>query len=148
MSKCIHYMAIGKEVIKDFSEYFTNSISLSLETIKNMKYTLSSRSSVIININLEINEIYIKIRRKLEKYNLFKKIEKMKNINLEIQKQKPFIVEIINDRLSREQKRKLKKTKDYQRYRELVEEKEYLIWECLEDLGLTTKDKENKKLLG
>jgi len=141
-------MAIGKEVIKDFSEYFTNSISLSLETIKNMKYTLSSRSSVIININLEINEIYIKIRRKLEKYNLFKKIEKMKNINLEIQKQKPFIVEIINDRLSREQKRKLKKTKDYQRYRELVEEKEYLIWECLEDLGLTTKDKENKKLLG
>jgi hypothetical protein len=141
-------MAIGKEVIKDFSEYFTNSISLSLETIKNMKYQLSSRSSVIININLEINEIYIKIRRKLEKYNLDDKIEKMKNINLEIQKQKPFIVEIINDRLSREQKRKLKKTKDYQRYRELVEEKEYLIWECLEDLALTTKDKENKKLLG
>ena len=141
-------MPNNKEVIKDFSEYFTNSISLSLETIKNMKYQLSSRSSVIININLEITEIYIKIRRKLEKYNLVEKIKKMKDINLELQKQKPFFVETVNDRLARETKRRLRKTKDYQKYRELVEEKEYLIWECLEDLGLTTKDKENKKLLG
>lgn len=137
-----------KEVIKDFSEYFNNSISLSLETIRQLKYEVIKHPARVANINMEIEQIFVMIRAKLKKLKLDTQIKKIEAITAALSKIDPMRLNKVYDRIASKVFFKLKKTKDYPRYKELVVKKEICIWECLEALGMTSKEKDKRGLVG
>lgn len=141
-------MSNTQEVVKDFSDYYNDSISLSLEKIHQMRYVLGTSPKYIMNINMEIGEIFIRIRAKLNKLNHQKLIDKIDGLTKKLSGLQPMRIVQDYDRLANTTSKRLVKHKDYKEYKEIVGEKEICIWECLELLGMTSKDKDKSKLVG
>lgn len=140
-------MAPVEEVIKDIGSYYNDRISQSLENIYNYRNEMVQDPRKMIFINLEINEIFKKIRAKLikqKKINLIKK-------ELEFKKKLSILSPIVTvkqyDDESGKYFTRLKKTEDFNKYYGILEAREINLWAALENLGMTSKERSKVSLI-
>jgi len=136
------------EVVRDFSDYYNNSISISLEKIHQLKYLAYNNPKLILDINIELDEVYIKIRGKLKRLHFDNYVSRMDNINRTLSSLDPLKKEEGYDRIADHPIITLSKTKHYKVYRAWLKNKEILLWEIMETLGMTGKVKDKSKIIG
>jgi len=128
----------------DFSEYYHNKIALCLETIYNLQYEIRQYPILIYDINIELHQIFKMIHGKLGSPEK----TKQKDFHSQINKLKPIIQEKKEPRNQGQTIIVSKKSEYFNTYKELCELREFHIWECLEKLRLTTKSKDDSKIVG
>jgi flagellin-specific chaperone FliS len=131
----------------DLADFYTRKIATCLSIIYSFRYDLDNNKYLIVKINSELEEIYKQIRNRLLKHELKELVDKYNEINNKLYKLKPLGYTYIKDTSSGDRIKKPKITKCYYSYKMLVTEKECLIWDCLDCLGLLGKvDIQTKRL--
>lgn len=132
-----------KTSTKDFSDYYHGSIAASLEKIHLWNYEILGKPEILVDINMELIQIFKKIHRRLSpderkfQEDLSKKLSSMR----------PYKVKEMHDRVSDRTTRTLIRSAQYEDYRDEVYNREVHIWDCLDRLGMTSKQAEKKKTL-
>ncbi len=125
---------------KDFSDYYHESIALSLEKVDNFLDQLYYQPALIINMNNEIEKIFRRIHNRISPDGKKKQNEFTKQLDM----LKPALPVKIRDRESSGYKVVVRITADYKQFRKLVKERLVHIWDCLDELGMTSKKKESE----
>lgn len=120
----------------DLSEFYKEKISISLRIIYVNWLDVNDNYSVLKIINSELHQIYKQIYNRLIKYQYNNLVDEYKKTDEELNKLKPFSREIVMDKESGERSAIVKKTADYINYYYLIEQKEMIIYDCLDSLGL------------
>lgn len=123
---------------KDLADFYAIKISTCLTAIYNYWHELTESRIQILKINLEIDDIFKQIKNRLMDHNLKESIDKYIDLNKSLAQLVPFKYQYEKDSEG-ERIRKLKINKDYLLYKKITIEKECLIWECLDNLGLLGK---------
>ena len=130
----------------DLSEFYTMKIATCLTVIYNYKDELNENKILILKINKELEEIFKQIKYRLIRHEYKTLVEKYQKQNNELNKLKPFVVGYGQDDEG-ERVKKQKITKDYYKFKSIVIEKECIIWEALDVLGLLGKvEKKGRRL--
>lgn len=122
----------------DLATFYTLKIATGLTIIYNCHDELIENKRAIVKINKELNEIYKQVRHRLLKHNFSELVKKYKTHDEKLQKLRPLAMTYDRDEDGNRIKGG-KITKDYAPFKNIVAEKECIIWECLEVLGLLGK---------
>jgi hypothetical protein len=122
---------------KDFSDYYHDSIALSLEKIDNYADALSSRPYLILNMKYELDKVFRRIHNRLNTDNAARQKEYIRKLN----KLKPITTARIKDEETGMYKTVIRKTSVYNEYKEIVMDRLLHTWDCLDELGMTSKKK-------
>lgn len=125
----------SKTSVKDFSNYYHDSIALSLEKIHNWNYKISMSPQYLLYINAEINQIYKKIHRRLSKEESemqMKYITKLDSLS-------PVLIDKRYNHEDEEVQAFISRGKDYKLFKQLLFRREVHLWDCLDRLEMTSK---------
>lgn len=128
-----------QQSVKDFSDYYHESIAVSLEKIDLWSDYLYSRPALVININYEMEKIFRRIHNRLD--DKAKKKQKLFMKHLDILK--PAIPNKVKDPQGDGYRNVISKTTDYKKFRSLMKARLLHLWDCLDELGMTSKKKES-----
>jgi len=120
----------------DLSEFYKEKIAIGLRIIYITWPHVVEDITNLKKINSELHQIFKQIRYRLIRFELTDKINEYESINNAILRLKPYVKERILDKYSGEMLSKNRRTGDFFKYYKKVEEKESLIYDCLDILGL------------
>jgi len=129
----------------DLAEFYAGKISTCLSLIYAGWHT-SNDITVIKNIDKELHEIFKMIKSRLKRFDEQDLIKEYEDLQNKLIKLTPLKREASRDRTTGDRIVKIVATKQYHLYKLLVDEKESIIWGCMDILGLSgqTEVKEKK----
>ena len=131
----------------DLAEFYRNKISVSLSLIYTYGHEiLEGNRRLIIKVNHELQEIFKMIKKRLIEHEYKSLVEEFESQDTKLKKLKPISITYIRDGEGNRIKKQII-TKDYANYKIILEEKESIIYECLDVLGLLGKLEEKTKRL-
>lgn len=125
---------------KDISDSWRERINESLNTIKELYYTILVFPEKIVYVNLELHSVFKSIYPRLKKRRLLNEIIRQFGYEKRIRSMCPIKIEKVMDRESEEIANRTTKQKCYNEYRNLIEKREMHLNYCLEILGFWGTD--------
>jgi len=130
----------------DLADFYAKKISTCLAIIYNYKDELERNRLYIKKINSELEEIYKQIRNRLIRHEYKSMADKYEELDKQLNQLKPFAKKYMKGQ-DEERIKHTVVTQDYSNYKRLVKEKECLIWDCLDVLGLLGKVEQKTRRL-
>lgn len=129
-------------VIRDMSDYYNFRLSQILDNINELWDGIILDKTYIIYLSNELHKLYKQLHPKLKQHEKQKQMQFRKILNSLI----PVRIKTVPDRENCLQ-RVAVVTPHYQKFRQIIEERELHLMECLERIGLTAKEVKIKKPL-
>lgn len=128
------------KVVKDLSTYYTETISNYLDFIDQLEYSILAEPDKILHINLALHKIFKKIFAKLKKNKLNSHIKYQLKLHRILNKLIPVKKERRRDKSSGKIYVATIKTQEYSTYKMNIEKREIHIYDCLEAIGMISKE--------
>lgn len=120
----------------DLADFYKEKLSLGLRIVYLGWLEADNNYNALRTINAELHQIYKQIKNRLKKFEYEPLIKNYEECDKSIRLLTPFIRNISMDKETGERKEKVIRTKHFNEYRKRTEEKEVIIYECLDSLGL------------
>jgi RNA binding exosome subunit len=125
-------------IYNDLSEYIAAAIANSLDKVHEAWYKVIENPMEIFTIQIELHSIWKKIHSSLKNDNRHKEIDEQKNLHSRISKLTPIVRDKRLDNGGQVRK-VFVRSNEFAECRDLLEEREMHIYECLEIVGLMPK---------
>ena len=133
-----------KVVIKDLSQEYNHKINSILEDIDEIKLSLMYEKKNIILFNNRLHTLFVKLYPKIIKLPMGKeKVRKQEKYNIKFESNKHRIWITKRDQYGEPM---TKFNKKYHLFKQFVERRELNLYQLMEEIGLTAKEKETRRV--